>query len=294
MSLLADTSTTTTPTADLAQASLAAAAIALVALVLILIGRWFLNRLFRRLARVNVPDIAGVAASMSLGKSRAQERERRLETLHGLFNSVLTVTVGVIAAIMVLQAFGMEIGPLLASVGIAGAALAFGAKSLIEDVVSGLFMLIENQYNVGDRIEVGGTVAIMSTGTVMEVGLRVTTIRDDDGKIWYIRNGQVLRVANESQGWALASVDVTLAPQTDVSAVRRQLEEFLARVLADDAVAPLVAPEADGEVLLVDLTSEGAELRIRAFAQPGKAEELASIMRRWLVKELARTGVDLA
>lgn len=295
VSSLADTTATTATTTDLATAALASAAIIVVALVLIVVCRWLLNRLFKRLAKINLPELApelggpGVSAAV-----RTQERERRLETLHGLFNSVLSVAIGVIAVIMVLQAFGMEIGPLLASVGIVGAALAFGAKSLIEDIVSGLFMLIENQYNVGDRIEVGGTASIMSSGTVMEVGLRVTTIRDDDGKVWYVRNGQVLRVANESQGWALASVDLTLAPGSDVSAVRRNLEQYLQTVLADEAVAPMVAPDADPQVLLADLTSEGAQIEIRAYAQPGRAEELASALRRWLVKELDRTGVELA
>lgn len=281
---------------SLVESSLAAVIIVVAALALIMVGRWLLARLFRRLAKVNLPDLAPdlEASPRVTSLNREHERQRRLETLHGLFNSVLTVAVSAIAIIMVLQVFGVAVGPLLASVGIVGVALAFGTRSLVEDVIAGLFMLLENQYNVGDRVEVGGAVAIMSTGTVVEVGLRVTTIRDDTGKLWYVRNGQIFRVSNESQGSALTTVDLTLAPGTDVSSVRRQLEQFLAKAVDDESIAGLVMPGDKPTVLLSDLTAEGATIQIRANARPGHADELASILRRWLYRELERTEIELA
>lgn len=293
---VSDLTVETTTSDSLLESSLTALIIIVAALLLILLGRWLLARLFRRLALVKLPDLAPEVdgAVRVTGEQRERERERRLKTLHGLCNSVLTVTITAIAVIMVLQVFGIAVGPLLASVGIVGVALAFGAKSLVEDVVAGLFMLLENQYNVGDRIEVGGTVAIMSTGTVVEVGLRVTTLRDDTGKLWYVRNGQILRVSNESQGSALTTVDLTLAPGTDVSAVRRQIEEFLRTAVAEDDVAALVMPEDQPRVLLSDLSAQGATIQIQAHARPGHADELASVLRRWLYREIDKTGIELA
>ncbi len=97
----------------------------------------------------------------------------------------------------------MELAPLLASAGIAGVALGFGAQNLVKDFIAGLFMLLEDQYGVGDVIDVGDV-----SGTVEAVGLRITTIRDARGVLWYIRNGEIIRVGNRSQGWAVVVVDV--------------------------------------------------------------------------------------
>ena len=104
---------------------------------------------------------------------------------------------------MVLGELGLDLAPLLASAGIAGVALGFGAQNLVKDFIAGLFMLLEDQYGVGDVVDVGE-----ASGTVEAVGLRITTIRDGRGVLWYIRNGEIVRVGNKSQGWALVVVDV--------------------------------------------------------------------------------------
>lgn len=124
-----------------------------------------------------------------------KRRAQRADTIGALLRSSVTAAIWTVAAIMVLEALGTNVGPLLASVGIVGIALGFGAREVIRDALSGLFITIEDQYGIGDVIEVGDT-----TGTVQSVGIRITRLVDDRGVIWYIRNGELAKVGNRSQG----------------------------------------------------------------------------------------------
>ncbi len=117
--------------------------------------------------------------------------------------SFATATVFSIAGLMVLAELGIQLAPLLASAGIAGIALGFGAQTLVKDLLAGLFMLMEDQYGVGDAVDVGE-----ASGVVESVGLRITSIRDARGVLWHVRNGEIVRVGNKSQGWALGIIDV--------------------------------------------------------------------------------------
>ena len=112
---------------------------------------------------------------------------------------------------MVLAEFGVALGPILASAGIVGVALGFGAQNLVRDFLSGMFMLLEDQYGVGDIVDLGA-----ANGTVEAVGLRITTVRDGNGTVWYVRNGEILRVGNKSQGYAVAVADLPLAHDADI------------------------------------------------------------------------------
>lgn len=120
--------------------------------------------------------------------------EQRAKSISQLLKSVISVTVWSLAGIMALSNLGIDVAPILASAGVVGVALGFGAQTLVKDFLAGIFMILEDQYGVGDVIDVGPAV-----GTVEEIGLRVTRLRDDDGVVWYMRNGEVLRVANHSQ-----------------------------------------------------------------------------------------------
>ena len=128
-----------------------------------------------------------------------------------MLRSLCSAVVGSIADVMVLAEFGVDLGPILASAGIVGIAIGFGAQNLVKDFLSGMFMLLEDQYGVGDIVDVG-----QASGTVEAVGLRITTLRDGNGTVWYVRNGEILRVGNKSQGFAVAVVDVPVAHGTDV------------------------------------------------------------------------------
>ena len=124
-----------------------------------------------------------------------KRRAQRADTIGALLRSAVNVSIWTVAIIMVLDAVGINIAPLLASVGIVGIALGFGARELIRDALAGFFITIEDQYGIGDVIEVGDTV-----GTVQSVGIRITRITDERGVIWYIRNGEIAKIGNRTQG----------------------------------------------------------------------------------------------
>ncbi|MFZ3416639.1 mechanosensitive ion channel family protein [Arthrobacter sp. 3Tela_A] len=124
-----------------------------------------------------------------------KRRAQRADTIGALLRSSVSVAIWTVAVIMVLGAVGVNIAPLIASVGIVGIALGFGAREVIRDALAGFFISIEDQYGIGDVIEVGDT-----TGTVQSVGIRITRLVDERGVIWYIRNGEFAKVGNRSQG----------------------------------------------------------------------------------------------
>ena len=135
--------------------------------------------------------------------------------MSSVLRSVATGVIFTVAALMALSQIGLNMAPLIASAGIIGVALGFGAQSLVKDFLSGIFMIIEDQYGVGDVTDLGD-----ATGTVEAVGLRVTRLRDINGTVWYMRNGEIPRVGNKSQGWARAVVDVDVAYGEDLGRVR--------------------------------------------------------------------------
>ena len=136
-------------------------------------------------------------AAPALRALDSERRAQRAQTIGSLLNSVVIVVISTIVIIYVLKAFGVDIAPLLTSVGILGVAIAFGAQQLIRDFLSGIFLTLEDQFGIGDVIELGAGEVV---GTVESVGLRITRVRGEDGAVWYLRNGEILRVGNRSQG----------------------------------------------------------------------------------------------
>jgi small conductance mechanosensitive channel len=134
-------------------------------------------------------------AAPALRALDSERRAQRAKTIGSLLNSVVAVVITTIVLIYVLKAFGVDIAPLLTSVGILGVAVAFGAQQLIRDFLAGIFLTLEDQFGIGDVIETSEVV-----GTVESVGLRITRVRGEDGAVWYLRNGEILRVGNRSQG----------------------------------------------------------------------------------------------
>lgn len=129
------------------------------------------------------------------GPQRTVARQKeRARTLGSILKSTLNGTVWVIASAMMLSEFGLNLGPIIASAGVIGVALGLGAQTIVRDILAGIFMLVEDQYGVGDIIDVLDTKGVVET-----VGLRITTVRADDGTLWYIRNGEVLKIGNKSQ-----------------------------------------------------------------------------------------------
>ncbi|MFV0251820.1 MAG: mechanosensitive ion channel family protein [Beutenbergiaceae bacterium] len=266
--------------------------IIVVASLVTVVLRFLVARVIRRLARLPHQRVELSSNAKIVIGSAGPRTAQRFRTFQSVINSTIAVLVWSVAVIMVLAELGIAIGPLLASAGIVGVAVAFGAQSLVRDVISGLFMLIEDQFGVGDRIEIGATGAILCSGTVEHVELRVTTLRDDDGRIWHMRNGEILRVANHSQGWSLAIAQVQLAPGTDVAAAKAAMARVTDRLRAEDGYAEAIL--ADAEVLVEEISAAAIQFRWAVRTTAGKEWEVASAMRAAILPELAGQGIDLA
>jgi small conductance mechanosensitive channel len=166
--------------------------------------------------------------------------------MSSVLRSVTTGVIASVAAIMVLDVVGLPIAPLIASAGIVGVALGFGAQSLVKDFLSGIFLILEDQYGVGDLVDTG----MGTTGTVEAVGLRVTRLRDGSGVVWYVRNGEILKVGNHSQGWSTGIVDVSVAYNEDIPKVQQ---------LIGDTAAAMAEEEEWSEKILEPPTVAGVE-----------------------------------
>jgi small-conductance mechanosensitive channel len=162
--------------------------------------RWLLHKVIRRFARrTGNGAVAGVLAKSKIGQGFVENtlanerRTQRAETIASLLCSAVTIVLSAVTVVMVLAELGFNIMPVVASASIIGVALGFGAQTLVKDFLAGVFMIFEDQYGVGDLIDME-----KATGVVEAVGLRVTRLRGDDGTIWYVRNGEVMRVGNLS------------------------------------------------------------------------------------------------
>nr|WP_249714163.1 mechanosensitive ion channel family protein [Micromonospora sp. NBRC 107566] len=213
-----------------------------------------------------------------------ERRRQRAEAIGSVLRSFVTATVFGVALLLVLGELGFNLGPLLASAGIVGVALGFGAQSLVKDLIAGLFMLLEDQYGVGDTVDVGE-----ATGTVESVGLRVTTIRDGRGVLWYIRNGEIVRVGNKSQGWAVVVVDMPIG-FAGVEEAGTVLREAAATVAGDPAYAEyFIDPP---EVLGVEqITVDGAVVRTIAKTTAEGQFRVNRALRRRLAEALDDAGI---
>jgi small-conductance mechanosensitive channel len=232
--------------------------------VLALIARWFLHRLINRVIAGATSNPVTKLMNRGAAAAAADRSAQRARTLGSVLRSLCTAVVGITAVIMVLSEFGVDLAPIIASAGIVGIAVGFGAQNLVKDFLSGMFMLLEDQYGVGDIVDVG-----QASGTVETVGLRITTLRDGNGTLWYVRNGEILRVGNKSQGFAVAVVDVPVAHGTDVA----EATKTAARVAQERVEQPDLAEDVLEEVQTLGIESVTAEkltLRLTVRVHPGR------------------------
>ncbi len=217
----------------------------------------------------------------------SQRRKARAEAIASLLRSVTTAFFAAIGILLVLAQLNINITPLLASAGVVGVALGFGAQSMVKDYLSGIFLILEDQYGVGDVVDLGPVV-----GTIEDVTLRVTQLRDMSGVVWYVRNGEIVRVANRSQGWTLATVDIPVRYSEDLDKVRN-LVEAVATDMDED-------PQYD-DMLLGKPTFAGVEsvsgdsvtVRVTAKAMPEKQVAATRILRERLKVTFDRAGLSV-
>jgi small conductance mechanosensitive channel len=258
-----------------------------------------LARRFRRQAEA-APEAAAAAAAddsqqdqletaaAAAGMARAlitERREQRVRALGSILRSAASVTIFAIAGVVLLGDMGINLAPLLASAGVVGIAIGFGAQNLVRDYLSGIFMLLEDQYGVGDVISVGSV-----TGTVETVTLRITRLRDINGIVWHIRNGTIDQVGNESQGWARAVIDFPVPYTADLSTIRTILQEVTGTMWTDPAwrAVMLEEPEVWGAQ---EVSSTEITMRMVAKTAPLRQWEVAREMRARVKAALDTAGI---
>lgn len=239
----------------------------------------------RRFSRRSRPNSA---SSLLTGRLEAERRQRRADTIGVALRSVLGILVFTIALVTILAEVGIEIGPLLAAAGILGVALGFGAQSLVKDLLSGMFILFEDQYGVGDNIDLGE-----AAGTVEEVGLRITRLRSLNGTVWFIPNGEIRRVGNQSRLWSRAMVEIRIDFGVDVARAETALLEAATTAIARKEIAPNVigAPIVPG---VESIARDAIVLRVLVQVRPGSQWDVERAIRAEIQRVFKARKIHLA
>jgi small conductance mechanosensitive channel len=266
-------------------------------IALIVVGifllRWLLLVMIRRIVttvtqgvkkREGAADTKALDAS-PLARARIVQRAR---TIGLVLSNLLTAGLTISALIAILSELGIAIGALAAGAGILGAALGFGAQSLVKDFIAGLFIVVEDQFGVGDFVDLG-----TATGVVESIRLRVTQVRDTEGTVWYVRNGEILRVGNQSQGWSRIILDLPLAYNSDLEKAKKVLEAAALKLTETPAMKSglIGKPEIWG---IQALAGEEVVFRMVQQVRPSKKEVLTRALRAEVKTALDKAGIKLS
>jgi moderate conductance mechanosensitive channel len=201
---------------------------------------------------------------LQVGAVLSERRRQRAATIGSLLRSITSLVIYGIAFVLILGEFGVDLAPIVASAGVIGLAVGFGAQNLVKDFLSGIFMMLEDQYGVGDTVDLGP-----ASGTVESIGLRVTTIRDAEGTLWYVRNGEISRVGNHSQHFSIALIDVPVGHGTNIAHATAIAETAAREAVTEAPLAEMVLDEVT--VLGVQsVTAEAMTLRLTVTTKPGQ------------------------
>lgn len=256
------------------------------------VARWLIHRFFRTMIASST-KLTGVAGSVVRRDRRDQTAslkriEQRASTLSNVAVNVATLLIWMIAAIMVLDKIGVNIAPVIASLGVVGLAAGIGAQTIIKDIVAGVVMLFEDIVAVGDVVDLE-----YATGTVENINLRVTQVRSLDGALWTVRNGEIIRVGNMSRGFSKAVVLLDIDAKADDEAV----DEALSRVGAALAEDPHWQDVLQGEVEISGILSEDAarfQRRVVVTVSPGSQWDVQMELRRRIRAAFAESGIEFA
>lgn len=262
----------------------------------IVFGAWLLARIARRyFGRVirgvmmrhdSLPmrQLGRVGLSASEPDPR---REARANSISGVVGSTAAVIIWVIAIITVLGEIGIDLGPLIAGAGIAGIALGFGAQNIVKDFLAGLFVLIEDQYGIGDTVDLGE-----ASGTVQQISLRTTVLRAQDGTVWHVPNGEVVRVGNRSQLFSVAIVDITVSYSSDLDEVKAVILRTANEICESEEWRSdvLEAPDVLGVEAFASL---GVTVRTLIKTTPGRQWALQRALREAIKAALDAAGIEI-
>ena len=248
-------------------------------LLVIAIGSILLIRLLRAVAE-RIPNLMAAG-----GEPGITEREKRARTAASLIRTVGTTLVVIVAVMMAFREIGLDITPLIAGAGVAGLAIGFGAQSLIKDIIAGFFILLDDQFHVGDVIQAAGV-----SGQVEQMTLRMTIIRDLQGTVHFIPNGEIKVVSNLTKEWSRAVLEIGVGYEEDVDRVIALLSEIGRSLAEDESFGKLVLEPP--QVLGVEaLTDSQVTIRMLTKTVPSKQWEVARELRRRIKTRFDREGI---
>jgi small-conductance mechanosensitive channel len=263
---------------------------------LILLGvvaSWLMHRLVDRVVR---RAEGGVLPSklvrtgldrLNTDPSASARRAQRARTMGSLLNSIVSGVIFTVVTIMAVSELGYDVAPIIAGAGIVGVALGFGSQTLVKDFLSGIFMIFEDQYGVGDVVDLGE-----ASGTIEAVSLRVTRLRDVDGTVWYVRNGEILRVGNMSQNWARTVLDIPVDYSEDLTRVRSVLKEVAHGLWEDEEYKNVIIeePEVWG---VQSLEPDSVVVRVTLKTAPMEQWNVAREMRERVKARFDHEGIEI-
>jgi len=218
-----------------------------------------------------------------------RRRAQRVETLTGVLANVISLVIWTIAGVVIIGELGIELAPLLAGAGVITVVIGFGAQTAVRDFLAGLFLILEDQYGVGDVIQVDGASPPV-TGTVEWISLRVTRLRDFQGVVWWIPNGQILKLGNKSQQWSRALLDIAVPPDADVTTATDVIKRTADELWNDEhwRQALLDEPEVWG---IEDIGPSGVTVRLAMRTVPNEQWRVARELRRRLKQAFDEAGI---
>lgn len=251
-------------------------------IIIIAVAAYVLNLIITRII-IKTVRVAVVAAE---GESDDAEKKRE-ETLIRIFNGAVTIVIMMVTVMMILQEASLEIGPLLAGAGIAGLALGFGGQYLIRDIITGLFLILENQYRIGDVVNIDGT-----GGAVVDISLRKTTLRDLNGTVHHIPHGTITKVSNLSKDWARVNLDMGIAYDTDLDHLIEVINRTGIEMSEDpDYKDSIITPP---KFLRVDEFADSAiVVKILGETKALKQWEVTGEFRKRLKKAFDKEGIEI-
>jgi small conductance mechanosensitive channel len=253
--------------------------VVLFALIATRIIRWIAGRISRRLNRSDDRD-----------RAVRSETVKHRQAVASVISSVAISLLYVMVALDITDQLGLPVGSLVAPAAVLGAALGFGAQRIVQDLLSGFFIITEKQYGFGDLVELTTTAGGTATGTVEDVTLRVTKLRTSDGEVSTVPNGQIVKSLNLSKDWARAVVDIPVPVSADINKVNDVLRDVAHTAMHDDGLPDLLLDEP--QLMGVErIETDTVSMRMVARTLPGKQFEVGRRMRSLIVAALRRAGV---
>jgi small-conductance mechanosensitive channel len=271
-------------------------------IALVLLAAWIVNKIVHHMIAKIVDRIGSDSterqmervrrlgpAVLAQGDEAVKERSKaRAETVGVVLRSFSTALIWTIAIFIVLSELDINLAPLIAGAGIAGIALGFGAQSVVQDFLSGMFMLIEDHYGVGDVIDVGDAV-----GTVEKVSLRTTSIRDKQGTVWHIANGEIRRVGNFSQLWSRALIDVDVAYEADIRLAQGVIQRVATELFEDPEWSDHVGIEPPEVLGVQNLGADSVQIRLVVKTKPSSQWTVERELRLRIKEALDEAGIEM-